>query len=243
MGTEEPANRILLDFQTSRSSGAFLCRYLDCPRAAQGFSSSEIRQSHEDSHRPRFQCTHAPCGFFGMTFKTRAAMKKHAAQYHDEEDTASVPNLLIRKPRGPYEDRSLFTVSQHKRRRGIQDFSTPEEVLIVNKVTSGNSQTSMASSASLHDASEGSGRERSKPPTTGSNRLSEILQVANTGHLTARSNSPAIDVYQQRSPFQETSGFAPRASPERQQNPGADGPTNFQHELSYDLDYSHVDWG
>ena len=162
METEEPANRNLLEFQKSRSSSAFLCRYPKCPRAAQGFSNSEIRQTHEESHRPRFQCTHASCGFFGITFHTRAAMKKHATQYHDEEDTASVPSSLIRKPRGAHEDRSLFTFTKAKRKRRA---SGQEEVQIANDVTFSNKTTSMASPVSRDGAFERSGKVTPTPPT------------------------------------------------------------------------------
>lgn len=38
--------------------------------------------------------------------------------------------------------------------------------------------------------------------------FSDLLQVANTGHLTARSSSPAVNVSRQRSPFRESSQFA-----------------------------------
>ena len=38
--------------------------------------------------------------------------------------------------------------------------------------------------------------------------FSDLLQVANTGHLTARSASPAINVSRQRSPFRESSKYA-----------------------------------
>lgn len=38
--------------------------------------------------------------------------------------------------------------------------------------------------------------------------FSDLLQVANTGHLTARSASPAVNVSRQRSPFRESSQFA-----------------------------------
>ena len=40
------------------------------------------------------------------------------------------------------------------------------------------------------------------------NTFSDLLQVANTGHLTARSASPAINISRQRSPFCESSQFA-----------------------------------
>ena len=38
--------------------------------------------------------------------------------------------------------------------------------------------------------------------------FSDLLQVANTGHLTARSASPAVNISRQRSPFRESSQFA-----------------------------------
>lgn len=40
------------------------------------------------------------------------------------------------------------------------------------------------------------------------NAFSDLLQVANTGHLTARSASPAINMSRQRSPFRESSQYA-----------------------------------
>lgn len=38
--------------------------------------------------------------------------------------------------------------------------------------------------------------------------FSDLLQVANTGHLTARSASPAVNISRQRSPFRESSQYA-----------------------------------
>ena len=124
METEEPNNQILSAFILRQASGAFLCRYRGCPRAAQGFHTSEIREKHEESHRPRFQCAHATCGLFGTTFNSRAALKKHAARYHDEDNTASVPNSLTRKP---YEDRTLFAFSDAKTKRKAEGSKVREE--------------------------------------------------------------------------------------------------------------------
>ena len=125
MAREEPTDKALFDFKVRQNSGAFLCHNQNCPRAVQGFRTSELRQEHEKSHRPRFQCVHAPCGFFGTTFNTRAAMNKHATQYHDEETTASVPDSMIRKSRVSPKDRSLFTFTEVKTKRKIEDFSPP----------------------------------------------------------------------------------------------------------------------
>lgn len=127
METEEPNNRTLSAFIQRQASGAFLCRYGGCPRAAQGFQSSELRENHEESHRPRFQCALATCGLFGTTFNSRAAMKKHAARYHDEDNTASVPDSLSRKPRDPHVDRTLFAFSDVKTKRKAEGSRAREE--------------------------------------------------------------------------------------------------------------------
>lgn len=96
MEIEDPTDSPLCHFQARHVSGAFLCRYRSCPRATQGFGSSKLRQNHEYSHT-QFRCTLIACGFFGRTFKTRAAMNKHARQYHDEGDNVSVPDFLPRR--------------------------------------------------------------------------------------------------------------------------------------------------
>jgi len=107
MKTGDPTDSPLCHFQARHGSGAFLCRYRSCPRATQGFSTSELRHKHEDSHIPQFRCTLIACGFFGRTFKTRAAMNKHARQYH-EGDNASIPDFLPRRsPRPPQESARL----------------------------------------------------------------------------------------------------------------------------------------
>lgn len=53
-------------------------------------------------------------------------------------------------------------------------------------------------------------RQQAKADTVSPQRntFSDLLQVANTGHLTARSASPAVNVSRQRSPFLESSQFA-----------------------------------
>ena len=153
MGTQEPNNETLSAFILRHASEAFLCRYWSCPRAAQGFRNSELRAKHEESHRPRFQCTHATCGLFGTTFNSRASLKKHTARYHDEDNTASVPNFLTRKPRGPREDRALFAFSTTTKKRKAQD-SMAREQFSESLQASFKGETTLASSDSRHPASE-----------------------------------------------------------------------------------------
>lgn len=202
MERDEPNNTTLSAFILRQASGAFLCRYRNCPRAAQGFRTAELREKHEESHGPRFQCAHAPCGFFGMTFNSRAAIKKHAAQYHDEENTATVPNTLIRKPRALHQDRSLFAFSEVKRKREVVDLVPWEGFEIATSVASSNSQPALASSVGPHAISEGS-RGTPTVPT-----FSHLLQAAGKAHSTAVSALPAFDFALPRSPFVETSQFA-----------------------------------
>ena len=160
MEMEEPDKQLLATFLLRHASGAFLCRYRNCPRAEQGFRTSEHREKHEESHRPRFQCTHASCGFFGTTFNSRAAMKKHAGQYHDDENTASVPNSLVIKPRG-LDDRSLFAFSEVKAKRRVTGSkTTKQQVESLEASTIG--PTIPTSSGDPHFATEGS-LERSTP--------------------------------------------------------------------------------
>ena len=94
LSLEELANERLSSFKARRGLGAYLCRHQGCRRAADGFDSVDLRQQHEDSHGPRFQCCEASCGFFGWTFKTRNAMKRHEAKYHTELRPPDVPYQL-----------------------------------------------------------------------------------------------------------------------------------------------------
>ena len=201
MGRDEPNNTTLSAFILRQASGAFLCRYRNCPRAAQGFRTAELREKHEESHGPRFQCAHAPCGFFGMTFNSRAAMKKHAAQYHDEEDTASVPNTLIRKPRALHEDRSLFALSEVKRKRKVAELGPWEGFQKVTRVASSNSQPALTSSVGRHAVPEGSWAPSVPhfPPS---------LQTASNAHPTAEPGSPHWELFSHWSPSVEASPFA-----------------------------------
>ena len=117
---------ILDDFKAKHRSGAFFCRHRKCPRAAQGYNTPELRQMHEESHVPKFQCTEVACGFFGCPFPSRAAIKKHAAQYHNGKSAASIPNFLGRFPGRSHEDIALFTLSNLKTKRRADDSSPPQ---------------------------------------------------------------------------------------------------------------------
>ncbi len=93
-------------------SGSYFCRYRSCPRAIQGFISSDLRQEHEASHAPRFRCSDSACGFFGRDLKNRTAMKKHNDKYHDDEGLAAIPTSLRRVSARPQHDRSRFSLKE-----------------------------------------------------------------------------------------------------------------------------------
>lgn len=59
-------------------------------------------------------------------------MKKHAAQYHDEERITSVPDSLGRPPRQSQQDRSLFTLkSSYSKNENRRIKSTPDMPLSI----------------------------------------------------------------------------------------------------------------
>ena len=128
MGSEQVADKNLSDFQARRSTGAFLCRYRNCTRAAQGFNTQELRKIHEESHAPRFRCTEAACGFPDWLFHTRAALKSHATRYHDEERTTSIPDSLGETPRRSLQDRPLFTLKESYNTKESQSHKSTSNV-------------------------------------------------------------------------------------------------------------------
>ena len=202
METEEPNNQTLSAFILRQASGAFLCRYRGCPRAAQGFHSSELRQKHEESHSPRFQCAHATCGLFGTTFNSRAALKKHAARYHDEDNTASVPSSLTRKPRGLHEDRTLFAFSDAKTKRKAEVSRVREEY---SESLQPLVERARQRSDSRHSTFEGSigNSIPSKNATEG--HVDRMMSDVYQDDFYSTRPAPAT---RQRSPFREGSQFA-----------------------------------
>lgn len=180
MSTEDSNNEVLSDFKVRQSSGAFVCHYRNCPRAVQGFSTSELRHSHEESHRPRFQCAHPPCGYFGTTFSTRSAMKSHDTRYHEQENTASVPNILNRKPRNSGADKTLFSFTERNPNRRAEG-SSPRQSL--------------------------SGQEHILSPRRSVS--SDLLQPTATGHKDTRLSESLLDSSQQPSPFDLGSALTP----------------------------------
>lgn len=114
------------EFRVSHSSGSYLCSYRGCPRASRGFSSVELRQQHEDSHAPRFQCPNPACGFWKCS--SEAALRKHTTKYHDVQDVSDVPNSIHRFVREVPQERSLFRLATPRIRSPMQEDPTYESL-------------------------------------------------------------------------------------------------------------------
>ena len=114
------------EFRVRHSSGSYLCSYQGCPRASRGFSSVELRQQHEDSHAPRFQCPNPACGFWKCS--SEAGLRKHTTKYHDAQDVSDVPNSIHRSVREVPQERSLFRLSTPRISSPKQDYPTYESL-------------------------------------------------------------------------------------------------------------------
>lgn len=117
LAKEEPNDEALSNFKARHGPRAYLCCYPDCPHSVTGFDSVEGRRKHEDSHAPRFRCSDVACGFTGWTFKSRAALNKHIAKYHDDRSIASVPTSLGASSLRTQEDRVLFRLKDRPARK------------------------------------------------------------------------------------------------------------------------------
>ncbi len=118
-------------------SGAYICRYQNCPRAIQGFISSDLRQEHENSHAPSFRCSDSACVFFGRELKNRTAMKQHNDKYHSDDGLAAIPTSLRQVSAGPQQARSRFSLKESSSASRKRSFHTTEE----DEVTSGDNYT------------------------------------------------------------------------------------------------------
>ncbi|KAF8859961.1 PLU-1-domain-containing protein [Acephala macrosclerotiorum] len=66
---------------------AFVCRYIHCSRATQGFDSFKQRANHEATHARNFRCAHLSCVSFSTGFATKAALNRHNQKYHTAVDS------------------------------------------------------------------------------------------------------------------------------------------------------------
>ena len=124
MNLEDSTDALTRDYRVSHGSGSYLCSYEGCPRASRGFSSLELRQQHEESHEPRFQCSNPACGFWKCS--SEAALRKHTAKYHNGQDVSCVPDSFSSSLGGLRQERSLFRLATPRKRSPMQGFPTNE---------------------------------------------------------------------------------------------------------------------
>ena len=78
---------ILRKFVENYGLSGFICRYINCARATDGFDSSKQRDAHEATHQRKFRCAHPSCVSFSSGFATRSALNKHNDRYHSSIDS------------------------------------------------------------------------------------------------------------------------------------------------------------
>ena len=91
---EDPASKDITRFKERRGLGVYLCRHPGCRHSKDDFDSADLRQQHEDSHAPQFECREVGCGFFSWNFKSRSRLKNHEIKYHAASRLSQIPDSL-----------------------------------------------------------------------------------------------------------------------------------------------------
>ena len=92
---------MLNDFKSIYTDTAFLCRYLECPRHSNGFSSAEKRNLHESSHAKPLRCADSSCEFFTRGFNSKSGLVKHNRRYHPAPEEIDPPKFEPKKEETP----------------------------------------------------------------------------------------------------------------------------------------------
>ncbi|KAH8587407.1 hypothetical protein B0O99DRAFT_733524 [Bisporella sp. PMI_857] len=77
---------------------AFVCRYRECPRHSEGFSSFSERDNHETLHAKPLRCADPTCQFFTRGFTSKTGLLKHNRKYHPLPNEMSVPDFQRFQP-------------------------------------------------------------------------------------------------------------------------------------------------
>ena len=125
----------LQKFKETYGASAFVCRYLHCLKAVDGFDSQQQRNAHEATHQRMFRCAHPSCAYFRGGFATGNALNKHNEKYHNTiVDRGTLEQAIIaQKQRGVSSTRPLAdsqSVMVKKNPRTVQ--SKVEETLNTN---------------------------------------------------------------------------------------------------------------
>jgi hypothetical protein len=92
---------VLDGFRAMYGPAAYVCRYIHCSRATDGFDSARKRNAHEATHQRKFRCADPKCVYFSRGFATRAALNKHNDNYHPliKDDKSLASTIAIQKQR------------------------------------------------------------------------------------------------------------------------------------------------
>ncbi|KAH6703303.1 hypothetical protein BKA61DRAFT_636254 [Leptodontidium sp. MPI-SDFR-AT-0119] len=74
--------RALDNFANIYGPAAYVCRYIHCSKATDGFDSKAKRDAHEAAHQRKFRCDDASCASFATGFTTRNALSRHNEKWH-----------------------------------------------------------------------------------------------------------------------------------------------------------------
>jgi hypothetical protein len=82
-------------FREMCGESLFLCRYIQCGRATDGFNTAQQRDTHEASHERRFRCGHTTCVYFSRGFPTRSGLNRHNSKYHQEPRNGALREAVL----------------------------------------------------------------------------------------------------------------------------------------------------
>ncbi|KAH7092298.1 hypothetical protein FB567DRAFT_235606 [Paraphoma chrysanthemicola] len=86
----------LLAFQKSYASITLRCRFPNCLKASEGFSSEQLRDRHEISHVQRIYCRVESCQYHRIGFMTKTGYDKHDRNFHRANLAVLVPPKIRR---------------------------------------------------------------------------------------------------------------------------------------------------
>jgi hypothetical protein len=108
-------------FRETFGPSAFVCRYLHCVRANEGFDTPRKRDLHEAVHQRKFRCSSPSCVNYSTGFATRASMNRHNEKYHNNvEDIATslsekISVLMISSEKASRQPQDLRDLFRHNR--------------------------------------------------------------------------------------------------------------------------------
>ena len=76
------------NFRRLFGNAAYPCRYLNCSRRSEGFSSAEKRKRHEALHLPGVFCQEQGCPFLDIEFANGRQLQNHIRSHHRKEPAA-----------------------------------------------------------------------------------------------------------------------------------------------------------